>query len=377
MGSLPGSPMAPVEGPPTPGLPPSSTSTLRRRPTLRDVAALAGVSFKTVSRVVNGEPGVSPAVTDRVRIAADELGYRPNAAATALRRADGRTATFGVLLEDSGNPFFASLLRGIEDVARERGVAVFASSTDLDLARERDMTEAFTARQVDALIAAPTESSAEHLHRVVEQGARVVLVDRPVEGLDAPVVLVDNVSGAQAGVEHLLAQGHRRIGYIGRDPAIYTSRGRYAGYVEALAAAGIAVDPALVRREGATRSSARVQVEELLDLADPPTALFTAQDLITMTAVSVLQRRGLSDRVALVGFDDFELADLLQPGITVVAQDPRRIGALAAELALDPAGSGVHLVPTQLIARGSGEIPGSSSGRIAGLRELSAPSIYD
>ena len=109
MGSLPGLPVAPGDGPPTPGLP------SRRRPTLRDVAALAGVSFKTVSRVVNGEPGVSPAVADRVREAADQLGYRPNAAATALRRADGRTATFGVLLEDSGNPFFASLLRGIED----------------------------------------------------------------------------------------------------------------------------------------------------------------------------------------------------------------------------------------------------------------------
>ncbi len=330
---------------------------LGRRPTLRDVAALAGVSFKTVSRVVNDEPGVSLAVADRVRAAADELGYRPNAAATALRRADGRTATFGVLLEDAGNHFFAMLLRGIEDVARERGVAVFTSSTDLDLSRERDMAAAFTARQVDALITAPTESGAEHLRRAIAQGARVVLVDRPVEGLDAPVVLVDNVSGAREGVEHLLARGHRRIGYIGRDPSIYTSRGRYAGYVDALAAAGIAVDPALVRREGATRSSARAQVEELLDLDDPPTALFTAQDLITMTAVSVLQRRGLSDRVALVGFDDFELADLLQPGITVIAQDPRRIGAIAAELALDPVGSGVHLVPTQLVERGSGEIP--------------------
>lgn len=351
MASLSGLPVGSVEGTGVPGV-----GRPLRRPTLRDVAALAGVSFKTVSRVVNGEPGVSPAVADRVRAAADQLGYRPNAAATALRRADGRTATFGVLLEDSGNPFFASLLRGIEDVARERGVAVFSSSTDLDLARERDMAEAFTARQVDALIAAPTDSSAEHLHRALAQGARIVLVDRPVEGLDAPVVLVDNVSGARAGVEHLLAHGHRRIGYVGRDPSIYTSRGRYAGYVEALAAAGIALDPALVRREGATRSAAQGQVEALLDLADPPTALFTAQDLITMTAVSVLQHRGLAERVALVGFDDFELAELLQPGVTVVEQDPRRMGALAAELAIDPAGSGVHLVPTRLIPRGSGEI---------------------
>ena len=350
MGSLPGAPMAPADGPPAGG------SIGRRRPTLRDVAALAGVSFKTVSRVVNGESGVSAAVADRVREAADQIGYRPNAAATALRRADHRTATFGVLLEDAGNPFFAALLRGIEEVARGNGVAVFTSSTDLDVDRERDMTAAFAARQVDALITAPTESDAEHLKRALDEGSRVVLVDRTIDGIDVPAVLVDNQAGARAGVEHLIAQGHRRIGYIGRDPLIYTSRGRYAGYVEALTAAGIAVDPTLVRREGATRSSAHLQVEELLDLAEPPTALFTAQDLITMTAVSALQRRGLADRVALVGFDDFELADLLQPGVTVIAQDPRRMGALAAELALDPEGSGVHIVATRLIARGSGEI---------------------
>jgi len=338
-------------------LPSAPTAPGTRRPTLRDVAALAGVSFKTVSRVVNGEPGVSSAVTDRVREAADALGYRPNAAATALRRADGRTATFGVLLEDAGNHFFAMLLRGIEDVARDRGVAVFTSSTDLDLAREREMTAAYVARQVDALITAPSDSAGEHLRRVIAQGRRVVLVDRTLDGLDVPTVLVDNALGTRTAVEHLIARGHRRIGFLGRDPSIYTSRGRYAGYVEALTEAGIAVDPSLVQREGFTGSSPRDAIERLLDLADPPTALFAGQDVITMTAVSVLQRRGLSERVALVGFDDFELADLLQPGVTVVAQDPRRIGALAAELALDPDGSGVHLVPTRLIERGSGEIP--------------------
>lgn len=329
-----------------------------RRPTLRDVAALAGVSFKTVSRVVNEEPGVSAEVAQRVRLAADTLGYRPNAAATALRRADHRTATFGVLLEDASNPFFATLLRGIEDVARQRGIAVFTSSTDLEADRERDMAAAFIARQVDALIAAPTESDAHHLQRALDQGVRVVLVDRPVEGLDAPAVLIDNRLGARDGVDHLIAHGHRRIGYVGRDPSIYTSRGRFAGYVDALESAGIPLDPALVRREGATRTSAQALIEALLDLDDAPTALFTAQDIITMTAVSVLQRRGLSERVALVGFDDFELADLLQPGVTVIAQDSRRIGALAAELALNPDATepSVHLVPTRLIARGSGEI---------------------
>ncbi len=342
---------------------PEGVATARRRPTLRDVAALAGVSFKTVSRVVNGEPGVSAPVAERVRAAAEQIGYRPNAAATALRRADGRTATVGVLLEDTGNPFFAALLRGVEDTVRDRGVAVFSSSTDLDVDRERDVAASFIARQVDALITAPSQADAAHLAELRDADIAVVLVDRPVKNSSIPSVIADNRQGSRIGVQHLIDQGHRRIGYIGRDPSIYTSQERYAGYVEAMESAGIAVDGQIVFRVGATRSSAEEQVTALLDLTHPPTAIFTAQDIITMTAVGVLQRRGLADRIALVGFDDFELADLLQPGITVVAQDPYRIGVIAASLALgddclsdeDPA-EGQHIVRTRLIERGSGEI---------------------
>jgi len=329
-----------------------------RRPTLRDVAARAGVSFKTVSRVVNGEPGVSPGVTARVREAADALGYRPNAAATALRRADGRTGTLGVLLDDVGNPFFAALLRGIEEVARSHGIAVFASSTDLNFGCERDMTRAYVARQVDALITAPAEGDFAHLAQAASEGTRIVLVDRPATRLDVDVVLTDNRAGSRRGVEHLITHGHLRIGYIGRDPSIYTARERFAGYVEALNAAGIPLDMTLVRREGATRSSAADHVEALLSLAEPPTALFTGQDLITMTAAGTLQRKGLQYDVALVGFDDFELADLLQPGVTVIAQDPHAIGRLAAERALGrESTAATNVVPTRLIERGSGEIP--------------------
>ena len=173
----------------------------RPRPTMRDVAALAGVSFKTVSRVINGEPGVSPTLVERVRSAAATLGFTPNPAASALRRTDGRTATLGVLLEDIGNPFFSAVHRGIEEVARGRDVAVFSGSTDLDLDRERQMTAAYSARRVDALIAAPTEGDHSHLAQAVEDGIRLVLVDRPADGLEAQTVLTDNRAGARTGVE--------------------------------------------------------------------------------------------------------------------------------------------------------------------------------
>lgn len=330
----------------------------RSRPTMRDVAALAGVSLKTVSRVINDEPGVSPALVERVRVAADTLGFVPNPAASALRRSDGRTATLGVLLEDIGNPFFSAVHRGIEETARAHDVAVFSSSTDLDLDRERHMTAVYSARRVDALITAPTEGDHSHLEQIVADGVRLVLVDRPAIGLSARTVITDNREGSRAGVAHLLAHGHRRVAFLGRDPSIYTARERFAGYADALGQAGIAVDPTLISREGSTRSSAERQVEGLLDRSEPPTALFAAQNLITMAAVTVLRRRGLQNQVALVGFDDFEMADLLDPPVTVVAQDPHRIGQLSAELALGlRSEDAVTVVPTTLIARGSGEVP--------------------
>lgn len=337
---------------------PSSGTAPRIRPTMRDVAAVAGVSLKTVSRVVNDEPGVSPTLVARVQAAAKELGFRPDQAASALRRSDRRTATVGVLLEDVSNPFFSSVHRGIEDVARAQGVAVFSGSTDLDLEREREMAAAFSARRVDALIAAPTEGDYAHLVAAIDDGVSLVLVDRPAEGLDVPVVTADHRIGARRGVEHLIAHGHTRIAYVGRDREIFTARERHAGYVEAMTAAGIPVRDDYVIEQGTTRSAADDLVYRLLDLQEPPTAIFSAQNLITMGAVAALQSLGLQHTIALVGFDDFDLAGLLDPGVSVIAQDPHRIGELAAGLALGQVDrdNTIHVVPTHLIARGSGEI---------------------
>lgn len=337
----------------------SSGLSPRVRPTMRDVAALAGVSLKTVSRVVNDEPGVSPALVERVRTAAKDLGFRPDPAASALRRTDRRTATVGVLLEDVSNQFFAAVHRGIEDVARGHGVAVFSGSTDLDIEREREMAQAFATRRVDALIAAPTEGDHEHLAQSLEDGVNVVLVDRPAEGIDVPVVTSDHRIGARRAVEHLISHGHERIAYVGRDREIFTARERHAGYVEAMTEAGLPVRADYVIEQGTTRSVADDIVLQLLDLDEPPTAIFSAQNLITMGAVSALQSRGLQQSIALVGFDDFDLAGLLEPGVTVIAQDPHRIGEIAAELALGRLeGDGrLYVVPTRLVTRGSGEIP--------------------
>lgn len=329
---------------------------------MRDVAALAGVSVKTVSRVVNSEPGVSPAMAGKVRQAAEELDFQLNLGARSLRRADGRTATIGLILEDVANPYSSALHRAVEDVARGRGVVVLAGSLDEDPARERELVTAFIARRVDGLIMMPT--GRDHSYLVTERraGTPLMFVDRTPGRLDADVVLTNNREGAETGVAHLVAGGHRKVGFLGDRARIATAQERYAGYVDALTAAGIPVSGQHVVHDATTVGIAARAAEDMLTGADPPTALFTSQNLVTIGALKALRRLGLQQEVALVGFDDFLLADLMDPPVTVVAQDPHTIGRWAAEQLFrrsdgDSSAFSTQIVPSRLIARGSGEIP--------------------
>jgi LacI family transcriptional regulator len=333
-----------------------------RRPTMRDVAIRAGTSFKTVSRVVNGESGVSPELALRVRAAIAELGFRPNVGARSLRRTDRRTATIGLLLEDVANPFSAAVARAVEDVAMPRGVIVYSASLDEDPARERALVGQFSARGVDGLLVAPAGTDHAHLDAEMRAGTAVVCVDRVAAGLAADAVVSTNEVGAAEGVRHLVAAGHRRIAFLGDHPAIATTAQRRAGHADALREAGLPVDPALVVEGLRSPADADGAVTTLLGRPDPPTALFTAQNLLTAGAVRALRRARQHRSVALVGFDDILLADLLDPGITVVAQDPEAIGRIAAgrlfERIAGAAGEPeVRFVPTTLVRRGSGEIP--------------------
>ena len=332
-----------------------------RRPTMRDVAAAAEVSFKTVSRVVNEEGGVSPLLERRVRQAIEDLDFRPNAGARILRRSDHRTATIGLLLEDVANPFSAAVQRAVEDVAVPRGVFVLSASLDEDAAREQALCRQFAARHVDGLVLAPAGEDQSHLAGELRRGTAIVCVDRAAGNLPVDSVLATNDVGAAEGVRHLAAAGHRRIAYLGDRRTIPTAVQRLAGYHDALAARGIAADPALVVQDVRDAGGSDGAVTVLLSRPDPPTALFTAQNMITIGAVRAMRRLGLEHRVALVGFDDFLLAELLSPGVTVVAQDPAAMGRMAAELLFDRIGGStrppeVRLVPTTLIRRGSGEI---------------------
>ncbi len=341
--------------------PPGRGPQLGRRPTMRDVAALAGVSLKTVSRVVNGEPGVSSTLGRRVRDAIEELDFRPNIGARSLRRAGGRTATVGLLLEDVSNPFSSTLQRAVEDVAIPRGVMVFTASLDEDPQRERELTRAFSARRADGLIIAPASNDQSYLESEVRAGTAIVCIDREARRLEVDSVLTTNVAGSMAGVRHLIDHGHRRIAFLGDRADITTAQQRYEGYAEALKAAGIPLDTSIVLSDLTSQALAQAAAAQLLDQPDPPTALFTAQNLVTIGVARALRHLKREHTVAVVGFDDFPLADLLDPGITVVAQDPTAIGRLAATVLFDRIGGSdappaTHVVPTRLITRGSGEI---------------------
>jgi LacI family transcriptional regulator len=196
----------------------------------------------------------------------------------------------------------------------------------------------------------------------MRQGKPVVFVDRLVEHLDTDSVTADNRVGAREAVGHLAARGHRRIAFLGDARSIWTARERHAGYSEGLLMVGIPYSPDLVRQDFATIELAEGAALDLLASADPPTALFTAQNLITVGAVRALRQRGLQHRVAIIGFDDLTLADLLDPATSAIVQDPHAEGRIAAEQLFERLGGdrspAKHIVvPTRLVARGSGEIP--------------------
>jgi LacI family transcriptional regulator, galactose operon repressor len=328
---------------------------------MREVAALAKVSIKTVSRVVNGESGVSDGLIKRVMAASERLNYRHNLTASSLRRSDGRSATIGVVLEDVANPFSSALHRSIEDVAVTRGVLVLAGSSDEDEDRERKLVSAFASRRVDGLIIQP--SSHDHSYLLTERnaGTAIVFVDRPPAFFDADTVLTDNSAGVRRGIRHLLELGHRRIAYLGDMRKIATAADRYRGYLDELADQKVEADERLVRLDLRGIEKSEAAVMELLGHSKPPTALFTGQNLITIGAFRALRHLGLHQRVALIGFDDILLADLLEPGITVIAQDPAAIGRTAAQVLFrrldgDRSPSEHQVVLTRMITRGSGEI---------------------
>lgn len=338
------------------------TTSRETRPTMKQVAALAGVGTKTVSRVLNGEPGVAAATAQRVHAAVRSLDYQLDLQAGSLRRGDRRTQTLGLLVGSVDNPFCGLIHRAVEDCALERGVAVFASSLDDDPSREETAVRAFVQRRVDGLVLTTALRRPDYLTYLRSQGVPAVFIDHRPVGDDVDAVTSDNRHAAREATNHLITRGHRRIAFLGDLGDLDTARERRRGFMEALGDAGIPSSNATVVMNLGDEDSSHRATLGLIHAEQPPTAIFSAQNLITIGAVRALRETGRSHTIALLGFDDFPMADLLDPGVTVVAQDPYAIGRLAAErifskLDGNERASEHTIVPTQLIERGSGEIP--------------------
>lgn len=299
--------------------------------TMREVAARAGVSLKTVSRVMNRDRYVSDDARKRVEQAVEELQYVPNTLARTFRQ--GRDAAIGVAVPDISDPFFAAVTHAVEQVARARGVAVLVTSLGTDGQNERAGVEALLARQLTGLISTPVAADQSYL-RPWQAGTEMIFIDRRPRRLTADSVVQDDHGGGHAATAHLVGHGHRRIAFIGDRLGITTIQSRLDGYRAALHDSGISDDPWLVRMAGANEERVAAEVRDLLDGPKAPTAIFCADINSTVALIPVLETLGRPD-VALVSFGDFPLAASLQPSLTVVDQDPDAIGRFAATRLFD------------------------------------------
>lgn len=305
----------------------------RGRPTLADVAAQAGVSLKTASRALNGEYGVAATTARRVEEAARELGFRPNHLARSLASRQ-TSATVGLVISSVSDPFVAALAGAVEAILAPRQLQLVSASHGDDAQRQRTLVRTLVERRVDALVLLPAPGQVPYLQREIDHGLVVVSVDRPLDGVKVDTVTVDNVEGARAAVQELVHAGHRRIAALGNDGRLWTLQQRHRGYLQVLAEAGIEPDERLVRLDCQDVAGAQRAVLDMLALADPPTAVFSGQNIGGRGAVRAMLQAGVV--VSLAVFDDVSDPDLLViPPQLVVESDPVRLGTVVAKMTLE------------------------------------------
>jgi LacI family transcriptional regulator, galactose operon repressor len=335
--------------------------------TLRDVARLAGVHPGTVSRALNPQTRslVNERTARRVLEAAEELGYRPNPIARGLRT--NRSNTIGVLVPDLMNPLFAAVVRGIEDGLREGGYTPLIANTDNDAERERVAYEAMSARQVDGFIAATARRDHWLLADQAQSGAKLVLVNRRVDSDAIPAVTGDDHEGIALAVEHLARMGHERVAHLAGSQSLYTGWSRYQGFVDAMHAAGLELDPELVVfSEAFTEPEGARCCAELLDRRCEFTAIVAGNDLLALGCYDALGERGLRcpEDVSVVGYNDMPFVDRFQPPLTTVRVPHYELGATAAGLMLEQL-RGSDMPPRQLLLSPELVVRGSTAPPVA------------
>ena len=301
--------------------------------TIVDVAEKAGVSVATASRALSGRGYASEAVRERVKQAARQLNYRMNASARNLKVR--RTHTIGLLITDIINPFYSYLAHGVLNGAKQLGYHVVVCATAEEPDQERDYLKVLMEQRVDGIIAVPTGHNHNLWHEVLSTDTRLVMVDREIASVPhVDTVLIDNIQGASSAVEHLISIGHTRIGIICGSSSTTTGRDRVKGYHNAHAAAGLPVIPELLQGDSYSRESAQRAITTLLDLPEPPTAIFASSGILGEVALSTIRARGLRipEEMSFIMFDDVPWAVLSYPSITVVSQPTHSLGYMSLKL---------------------------------------------
>lgn len=323
------------------------------RATVADVARLAGVSIKTASRALNDHPSVKGSTRSRVLQASTALRFRPNAMARELRRG-GRATTIAFVIGDLTNPFYSQVAVGVSAATAELGLTLVMGASGDEASRERPTVDSMLERRVLALLLVPIADDHSYLEGERQLGTPIIAVDRPLSNAASDSVIFDNRGGARSAALALADAGHRRIGFVGSSSSLYTHRERLYGYHDALLIRGLDQDPALVREDAESIDAAEAATTALLRAQTPPDAVFAGNNRAAFGAFRAIQRSGTT--TALVGFDDFELAEPL--GVSVVSHSPQDMGRMAATLALRriDALDGVLeqvVLPTQLMLRDS------------------------
>ncbi len=301
-----------------------------KAPTLSEVARRAGVGTTTVSRVINGGKRVDPRTLARVRRAIEALGYMPNQAARILK--GHRTKTIGLIIPSIADPFFASCAEAAQVIARNHDSLLIVTTTHNEPEAEIESVKVLMQHQTDGLIIAPAKTDNSALRNLLARAAvPVVALDRPLLDSPVPFVVADNFAGANLATQHLIGHGYRRIACMTGEGTLYTIRERISGYRQAVKAAGL---PVILNDSVADYLSVEKAIQAMLDSAQPPDAIFTLKNSITISAFEAMQKLGVAipDSIALLGYDDFELAETVRPSITVVRQPIEEIGRMAAEI---------------------------------------------